>query len=784
MESRHLELQMRIMLGRLSMMLAGGALATVMAGCSGGIDREQVAELIQSKPVHQLPVSDRHVSNVKVEHQQGSRWKVEFECLEIAAVDWLAELDLAVAEQELAASRAAFNSASEQVAQVRWPEREPLLAKKREIDDFTLPRLFRPAAKAGEEVNWRGAATIIDDENGMKIASVTVASPSPIAFDSLTVKREIGEDAAVSDGGSADPIVKTRELHAAFDDLVNQAEDAVATRLMQERTALNSLASGEKVVAGPMVTQTNTAPMVAFQFEAGGEDIVNAVAIDSQDTFSRVVFDGRLSLPPTPVSKPRVRTGHDGWRIELKNADAQLSPLSRKIKSVISVSFDTGSGQFLLSDQTHSSPLTETPAATGRPVAKRLAELQHLGAQAKGTESISGLADRQVAMTVTQFDESTGNLRVLFEDESSPFTFAVFEGKFRTQSPHHLGLPIQLKQVANAVAPDRSAKDSLLFTRGSNYVLTLLPTEKGFIGKYRTAELTLGEVTTNEQVAEGSARWRNFVKAGSTWRGFTQLRADAVQEVTLRVAEVREEGKYVRFLFEKNGSPLDFVVYEGSWNQTDGRIDGYSLVTLQKGSNTNYDHDYFGVFFSEWESNDTKLFRLSADGETLYGLTKGGEVSTLKRDETVGVSETYTTDAMTKTWPIVLQVGREWKGQYTNVRIKKTTNIMMKIVGYELDGKRVTVEVTAEADARVKGIYQGSVNLSDPKINGFTLTLEPQKGSLSKITLFDASWEANLELRFDAANARLIGRSKNYQGLFSHMNLKSGVDKGEKPVAN
>ncbi|MBA2115584.1 hypothetical protein [Bremerella alba] len=762
------------LLGRFSMMAVLTTFAAAATGCSGGLDRDQVTELIQSKPAHQLPVSDRHISNIELEHQQGNRWKVDFDCTESAAADWLTELDPAALKKGLADSVAAYEAALNQHTQVRWPEREPLVAMKKDIDDSRLPRLFRAATKAGEEIKWRGTAMITDDESGMKISSVTIVKPFPVDFDSLSTKGEMGDDAAVSDGSSADPIVRLRTRHSDFVKQLKQAEATVNSRLTHERTALNSLVNGETVVSGPMVGRTNSPSMVTFQFEMSDEEgAVNVVAIDSQDTFSRAVFDGMLSLPPTPTAKPRVNVEHDGWKLNLNNADSSLSPLSRVAAEGLNLHFDRASGQYNLADQTRSTPLTASESTSDEPVSKRLTDLQQVGAQTKGTESISGFADRQLAMTVTQFDEPTGNLRVLFEDKSSPFTFAVFEGKYRTQSPHHLGLPIQLKQVTYGTAHDRSADDSQLFTRGSNYTLTLLPTEKGFIGRYRKAELTLGETTVNEKVIDGASRWKDVVTTGSIWRGTKQWRSKAVEEVTLRVAEVRNEGKYVRLLMEKKDRPLDFVVYEGSWNQTHGRIDGYSLTTLQKGKNTTTDNETFEVFFSRTETNDAKKFRLSPSGETLYGLSKGGEIATLKRDDTSAPSEAYTTAAMMKKWPAVLQSGREWNGQYTNVRVKETTNINMKVLEYELEGKRVTVEITAEADRRVKGVYQGSVNLTDPAINGFTLVLARQKDHLSKITLFNKDWEEKFVLRYDATNERLIGRSGDYQGLLSHMTLNS-----------
>lgn len=750
-------------------------LPALLSGCfGGGPNQSEVVEKLKTSPAHKLRVTNRHVTIIS-NSQQENHWNVEFECTEVPADDWLIELDRAAIEQDLASSLTKYQATVQKIAEVRWPERQKLVELRQQVDEFELPRVFRPVATAGEEITWRGRATVTEATSGLRVSGVTVVESPIVKFESLRMSNGIGAEGAVSDGGPDDPMVQMRELRNSLAEQLQLAKEAENARLQTEHKALLSLLKGETAVTGALPGRGDSEQTVELRFDVDESlNVVSAVAIDTNDTFERAVFTGELTLQPTSPTRPEAQ--HDGWRLKLSNADKNLTSLSRSMPDAVGVHFDSSTGRYFLTQQTRTATLAEQVGSAMKKPTARLADLLQLGAEAMGTESATGLADRRIKLTVTYFDEPTGNLRLLVEDQSSPFSFAVFEGKFRSQAPHHLGLPLQLKQVANAAAPDRSARDSLIFNNGGNYQLTILATESGFAGRYRNANLAFGEPTVNESVKDGSTRWGDMLATGSTWHGISQWRSDAVQEIMLRVAEVRDNGKCVRLLLEKKNSPLDFVVYEGSWSHTDWRTDEYGLVTLQKGTNTNFDKEYFGVFLSVWQSEDAKLFRLSPDGQTLYGLTKQGETATFKRDNSTASTELHTTANMSKTWPKVLRPGQEWQGVYTNARLKKSTKIAMQVLEYELDGKRVAVQITAAADARVKGVYRGSLNLAEHAINGFALALKRDDDRLSDITLFDKSWEEKIELRYDASNERLIGRSKDYQGLFSHMILDTKTE--------
>ncbi len=752
----------------------------LLTGCTGGIDQQELTTVLEDERLHQLPVAGRSVRIIKTESQKSNQWKVEYECTETAREAWCQELDSSRIEEEIASTVPAFDASIKQHTSVRWPEREPLIALKQKIDANRHGRMFRPVVRKGEETKWTATAVVKSTGDELQVKSTAVTS-SQHEFADLSGQVEAETLGRVCDGSADDPVVKAKKFRQLFVNQLATQQKLVATRLKLEKDSLSTLLDSSRLLSGDLVLRARTAPVVDLRFEASATaDKFAAVAIDQKDTFSRVVFDGAFVLPPTTPTKPRGTKMHDGWRLSLTNADPQLCTLARSVQHPLQVIFDTTGKSYQLVGQSKSSIMNlGTVAVEDSEDAPQLANLQASGVRLEGTSVENGMAEQEIAMTVTLFDKMTQNLRIVCEDARDPFNFAVFEGRCRTESPHHLGLPVKLKQVAYGASPANGKRKSAIFSSGADHTLSLLPSKSGYIGVFRNASLSFPELKQLNSIKVGPSRWEDALQSGSVWSGVSQWRNNAGEQISLRVAETRDEGKYVRLLLEKKDRPLDFVVYEGSWNQPDGRIDGYGLVTRQVGKNTNFDKEYYGVFFSVWEEKDPKIFRLSADGQTLYCLSQEGEIATLKKQPSERKPATYKTANMTKTWGWALSPGREWNGQYTNAKLGKTTVVTVKVLSYELDGKRVSVEITAAADARVKGVYVGSVGLADPAINGFALSLMQQKERVSQIALFDQGWEQSIEFRLDVDGEQLVGRSKNYQGLFSHMQLKLKPSKGE-----
>lgn len=741
------------------MLLAGNV------GCSGEPGGSDLIEVMQQQPPHHLNATDRQVEILEIEPNGDDQWKILLQCQETPAEDWLLKLNPKETLQGDATAAANFESTLETLNHLRAPENEGLDKLKREIERFTFPDLFQQVAPQGAPVTW--TATAVWDQSGeqpkLTFSDLKLADGKPVV--DLIAKPDMPQDAALVDGGPLDPVRKYAELREKLISGVAQASQEMEQRLKTEQQALLSLLQQPMAFAGTLSPAQTESENVNFYFEqAATPETVSGVAIQSDDPLSRVVFSGTLTLPPVNTNKAiAYRRVHDGWLLALKNEDSRLSPLARKVRDNRYVYYDKQKNLFQWSDGRVATSLEPAAASSSaKPMSlKELAQTVIEGAQYKGTESITGQADRAIKMAITRFEPETGNLCVVLEDAQTPFTFAVFEGKLQREAPHHLGIPVRLSQVAYKYDRNQKSVKHGIFSYKSGADLLLIPTEKGFQGRFAQADLNLEKVTQESEVIPAEQRWRNALVPGYAWRGVTKWRNEAVRPATLRVAEVRDQGKYVRLTLERDDDPVQEVVYEGSLVSEDGRIDGYGLVTQQFGAAAKYEHEYFGVFFSRWESEDKKVFRISPDGKTIYGLTTDGETLILERDPAIEKTEEMTTEERKAIWKKVLTPGTIWEGTIKNVKQKQTAELKMIVRGYELDGKQVTLEFTPKVKRNAKTIFEGSLNNNDKGTNGFGLILKKTLKFAGPGNVF-GSGDTKLEFRLDATGKRLLGRTNDY----------------------
>ncbi|MCR9233219.1 MAG: hypothetical protein NXI29_19595 [bacterium] len=746
----------------------------ISAGCSGKPGAGELTELMSRESPHPLAIGGRELTILSLEADGDQRWNVEIECEETPEEDWLLKLDPSAELQGEGSLKQKYEAALQTLQNLRAPESQKWIPHSQKLEQFTFPELFQLNCRKGEPVKWK--ATVLVDRSG-KETQLTLPDlqlSDGTAVRDLIARSSLPSEAVLADGGPLDPLRQYRELQAEFVAGVAQASTEMEQRLLKEKQALEKLIQHSLPLSGKLFPAQSESEAVVFLHERGKtETSLNAVAIDQKDPLSRVVFRGDLSLPPVNSdASQKLRRVHDGWMLILNNEDPSLSRMARKVRENRILFYDPASNLYQLSDARRSETLqVATDSEMSQAFVGRSREQDIVdGAQYTGRESIVGQADRAVVMSITGYEAETGNMRVVIEDAQTPYTFAVFEGKLQLEAPHHLGIPIRLQQVTSYTHPSQRKPKSGVFSRNTRSELLLIPVEQGFQGQFADAEVMFERRSGESEVIAAEQRWQNTLVPGAAWRGVTKWRDEAVKQVTLRVAEVRDQGKYVRLTLARDDEPVQQVVYEGSLLNGNGMIDGYGLVMQQYGAATIYEHDYFGVFFSRWESEDKKVFRISPDGKKLYGVSSGGEMLTLERDASVESTDQLATKARKEVWQTVLTPGKIWEGTIRSLKHKQTAEVKMIVRGFELEGKQVTLELVPKVQQKAKVVFEGSLDTSDRGTNGFGLVLKKKQKVSGPGNVF-GNWDTQLQFSLDATGKRLSGRTNDH-GDVEYLDLR------------
>lgn len=735
------------------------------SGCSGEPGVEELLELMAQNPPHTLSAEDQQIEIQSIESAGDQRWNLKFVCQETPVEDWLMKQDPDGIVSQDSTEAADFEAALHKLTELRSPEKSEWELLQREIQPFRLPQIFQIVCRKGMPVKWKANAIV--DQTGatpsLTISEIRLSDGIPLA--GLIEKSALPKGAAVADGSPSDPIRQYAALRQRFITGVSAAASDMELRLAAERQALAGLLQNGIPLQGKLIpSQSEPQDVVLLVEKRETDDVISAVAIDVEDELSRVVFSGKLQLPVVAESGAHARRQiHDGWQLTLKNEDFRLSKLSQKIRKDLVLFYDTTRQTFRLSDLRNATPLQLSQQYDFAEVltSAQLEEAISAGMLYRGRESITGKPDRSVNLSLTEYDLETGLLRIVLEDSQTPFTFAVFEGKLMKNPPHHLGIAIQLAQVTTHSQPGSQRPKSGLFSRDSGNRLLLIPTAQGLRGRFAQAELTFEKISSQARVLPAEVRWQQTLVPGSVWKGVTKWREEAAQRATLRVAESREGGKYLRITLERDDDPVQQVVYEGSILSEDAQSEGYGLVMQQFGTASVYEHEYFGVFFSRWQSEDQKVFRISPDGKTLYGLSTEGEVMLLERDSAEVKSNRQTTSESLQAWKQALTEGKVWEGTIRSVKEQQTAELKMIVKGYELEGEKVTLEFVPKVNRKARAVFEGSLDTSDKAINGYGLVLK-------KTLKFDGPgnvfgrWETQLQFRLDATGKRMIGRTNDH----------------------
>lgn len=717
-----------------------------LGGCSRGPSEDHFIKALESAETHDLAVSSRSLSSLKaVEVVKGEQWSVEFSCEDVPAEPWFESVNVESEVQARQPQQKMYLSALEELRSLRKPENVEPSALSREISRVQIPPLFRERFAAGQPVTWHGSGTLKKRGDEYRLILKEISFPENSDHERLLNQSKVGINAAIADGSETDPLHRYFSMQKKLISSVDKAKLAMQARLKQEHSKLSELLSEQWMLEGS-ISLRNAGPLGCQIVIEQQNDRISAALIDEQDPFSRVVFSGALALAP-PGQDP-----HDGWHVALNNADQHLSRLARSATRQSLLYYDSFDQKFRFNFAQLSTATVQVTEGA-KPSASEVA----LGTVMSGNESVDQESDRGIDLTVVAYNTETNDIRLTLEDQQTPFTFAVFEGKLRTEAPHHLGMPVQLKRIDYAEDKLQASRKSGVFGRYSKSPLFMVQDNGQWMGICGESRLKFKTVQQADSIVPARQRWMAAFQQGTTWSGTMRWRDEAVEQVHLRVADVANDGGYVRVSMQKKDDPFQFVIYEGSLALNDGRADGYGLSLTQTGNASYTDREYYGVFFSSWETDDKKLFRLSADGQTLTGITTEGQQVTLTKD--VDQSPSSHQDDPAGDWQLGLAVGKTWTGTLFDRDRKQTAKVELQVKSSEFDGGKIQVEIRLVEKRSIKADYEGSLSLDKGAINGYALSLKNIGGTKTKSIVISDLKGFPLEFRLDATGTRLLGRT-------------------------
>ncbi len=751
----------------------------VAAGCGNQPADSEVQAAIEVINLHELSVSDSQVEVTSLDDfegdDRGAKWHVKFKRVDTAKEAWLKPMDMDAEIQSSIAPGSPYANAVQQIDSLRQPEIAAPSATHRELRSYKFPPMFKTQIAAGKRIEWTGAGILTkrDDDYEFELTADSVASDHELT--GLTPQKNLPAGAVIASSNATDPLQIYRKLQQRLIEEVQQARTALTTRLAEEKKNLLALREGAIALSGNLQYGRREIVQCDFRFDKHDkDDLLSAVAIDREDTLSRVVFDGSVQLPEiNDRSRSSSRLVHDGWSLRLKNADATLSKLAGGTRQDLLVFYDVAAASYKLSGPQGESKLQllEEDASTGPALRSDLLTRLAAGQQYTGMERISSLPNRVLEVSNMHYDATRQLFRIVVQEKGKPFRFGVFEGKVRFDSPHHLGLPVRLSQVAHSQQLYGDHDKSNLVYKHSG-LLTLAPTASGWVGRIGTSDVSLEKAAMLESMKPAPERWKYALTPGFEWKGSMQWKDEPLQAVRMRVADYRHEENYVRLILEKLSDAKQYVVYEGSLMKEDGSIDGYGLVMHQRGRASLDEQLSDGVFFNKYLYSrddigtldwDPKHFRLSPQGNQLYAVSKRGKKMMLTLETSAEASDTLKEKAATQRWTSAFQTPTAWEGTLFAHKTNESAKIMMTASAYDPNLNQIQIEMVAAGNARMRVIYTGALNKSEKFINGYALNLISQKGSESPSKIFRHMPGRKIQFRLSEDGSRLFGRLTHHQ---------------------
>lgn len=750
--------------------------ALVLGGCSGSPQVEPAALQTLLDDAHRedsfwlkvLSVDVRSTEAIPQTQQVRATYAGQYKLLE----DMCEPMTLAEAYELYQFDERQIEDAGKRAADLRSPERETAVASR------PMPRrfanLYRLAGRRDTTYDLQGTARLESAAPGWTLVDITLPLPTELADRKLVRRSKLPQDAVViGDAKERNPLADYIDQHRQFRHKVEQEERTMNERLEREHRDL--LAASVVGRSWRMkLLGVEPAKQIRLTIVERTEDAaaITALIADVENPLERAVWIGALALPPLSPARgvlPRGAT-HDGWTITFRPArDDSTFPVSGGLASLImtptadgiGLSFPVGSVAKLLRDD--AAPKI-SDAAT---LAKRLAQWTAPGRVWEGLYKQPNVKSEPVRLTFTEVREQGGYVRAVLETTSDLSLMSVWEGSIGTSAADLYGHPIRLRRNLGRGVSGKHLLFGNEYSLGGAQLPLLL--QEGERPALLAPGLELGLAEPIAEFQSNRKQWEQTLAPGAQWSGKLRFGDIVPLDITVTVAETRDEFSYVRLVMEDQKVRTRVRVFEGTLERADAQVDEYAL-TVSGPAATQATH-HGSAFYNDAFGLDAKnvhRFRLSPDGKSLYFRSELGEFAVLTRDKSSPAFSLEVTAAAAH-WRRTVVKGARWRGKLFNTEFQKSTDVELEVLSDLDDDGDVRVGMRVPAMPKLTIEFDGLVRLVTPQhSNAFALELKKKaKGVESNSPVF--GWYVGNQVHFRLAmdGTTLHGYSGGIGGALS-----------------
>lgn len=345
------------------------------------------------------------------------------------------------------------------------------------------------------------------------------------------------------------------------------------------------------------------------------------------------------------------------------------------------------------------------------------------GAQWTGSVTMEIGNYESVIFTVTNRKEDGSYLRVVAESVNDPYTIAVFEGTFNKS--HVYGWPIVLRATHSAIGETKLFNFFRSDAPDLPYI-ALAMQDSGFVGSRGNDKIFLTATRQLEPWSERLNMVRQLFSQGASFKGRLQERHET-KEIVLTIAEIRNDGDYIRVIAQLANEPQEIAIYEGRLRKEPEFIDGYSVELQKRQPGTTS-----GKVFDRSQGTTLSL-RLALDNSAVYGVLSQSrnhftETMKLTRQPSNSEGVSMATNDFAAMIRQKLIKGVYFRGALKDIENKRTLETTMRVM--EANGDGITVELTSSGRAGGgRAVYQGILRLDDLAVNGYCILLNKVEGT-------------------------------------------------------
>lgn len=323
--------------------------------------------------------------------------------------------------------------------------------------------------------------------------------------------------------------------------------------------------------------------------------------------------------------------------------------------------------------------------------------------------------DSKVRLRFVQYDASTGKVVALVESMADDWQRQTLSGALKLPAPGESRLPVAgpdgWQIILNPPEGESFWRRTVLVCDASNQLMmvgdrALIPLTKDTDAKpLPQADAIAADVKTK-------------AKPGRVWEGLVPVPGDQAYKIRLTFAEFRDDGGYVRLIFERPDEPHTVAVYEGAMTSTAEALYGWPMQFHRVAGVGKFGAlTYYPLKFLSDNGGGAAL-SWNADGDLLvktwqhryqFRLTAADAVKDFESPES--------------RWRKALAAGTRWSGKI----VRGTTpaeKIVMTVAESRENGRLYQLTLQNPDDPQQYRTFLGTLDASDKAADSYALSLK------------------------------------------------------------